>query len=87
MSGGHDVELSGLPPYSRFFPAALAFAQRAFANAEIFALAALLILRLAFLTGSVEGFVPFTFAHLARAAAAILALPAALIFRLFFGPV
>ena len=63
----------------------MAFAQRAFANADILALAAALIFRLAFLTGFADGFVPFTFAHLALAAAAIFALPAALIFRLFFG--
>ena len=55
------------------------------AAAEIFALAAALILRLAFLTGFVEDAFPLTFAHRAFCAAAILALPAALIFRLLFG--
>jgi len=58
----------------------LAFFQRALAAAEIFALAAALILRLAFLTGFATDFRPFTFAHRALAAAAIFRLPAALIF-------
>ena len=71
--------------YSVFFPAALAFFQRALAAAAIFALAAALILRLAFLTGFSAVFCPLTFAHRAREAAAILALPAALILRFFFG--
>jgi hypothetical protein len=55
------------------------------AAAAIFALAAALILRLAFLTGFAAIFCPLTFAHLALAAAAIFALPAALILRFFFG--
>jgi hypothetical protein len=63
----------------------LAVFQRALAAAEIFALAAALILRLAFFTGFATDFRPLTFAHRARAAAAILALPAALILRFFFG--
>lgn len=74
-----------LPPYSVFLPDALALTHRAFAAAEILALPAALILRLAFLTDFVADFRPLTFAHLARCAAAIFALPAALIFRLFFG--
>ena len=82
---GDNCSINVPPPYSRFFPAALTFAQRAFANAEIFALAALLILRLTFLTGFADDFFPFTFAHRAFCAAAMLARPAALIFRLFFG--
>jgi len=67
--------------YNVFLPAALAFFQRALAAAAIFALAAALILRLAFLTGFAADFRPLTFAHRALAAAAILCLPAALIFR------
>jgi hypothetical protein len=63
----------------------LALAQRFFAEADILALAAALIVRLAFLTGFADGFVPLIFAHRAFCAAAILALPAALIFRLRFG--
>jgi hypothetical protein len=73
------------PTYNVFLPAALAFAHRAFAASEIFRLAAALIMRLAFLAGFTDNFVPSTFAHLALAAAEILALPAALILRLFFG--
>lgn len=79
------LDVSRFSHYSLDLPAALALAQRFFAAAEIFALAAALILRLAFLTVFATGFVPFTFAHLAFCAAAILALPAALIFRLRFG--
>ena len=79
---GHQ---SRIPPYSLLFPAALAFAQRFFAAAEIFALAAALILRLAFLTGFTADFRPLTFAHLARCPAAIFRLPAALIFRRLTG--
>jgi hypothetical protein len=59
----------------------LAFFQRALAAAAIFALAAALILRLAFLTGFAADFRPLTFAHRALAAAAIFRLPVALIFR------
>jgi hypothetical protein len=74
-------------PFSYNFdlPAALALAHRFFAAADILALAAALILRLAFLTGFAEEDFPLTFAHRAFCAAMILALPAALIFRLFFG--
>jgi hypothetical protein len=71
--------------YSDFRPWALAFAQRAFAAAAIFALAAALILRLGFwadLPGLVAAWI---LAHRARAAAAILALLAALIFQCFRG--
>ena len=68
-------------PYSLFLPSALAFAQRALAAAAIFARAAALILRRAFLTGSAADFRPLIFAHRALAAAAIFRLPAALIFR------
>ena len=72
-----------LSPYRLFLPAAFAFAQRALADAAIFALEAALIFRLAFFAaGFVDCFDPFTFAHLALAAALILALPAALILRL-----
>lgn len=63
----------------------MAVFQRALAAAAILALAAALILRLAFLIGFASVFCPLTFAHRARAAAAILALPAALILRFFFG--
>ena len=63
----------------------MAVFQRALAAAEILALAAALILRLAFLTGFAADSRPLTLAHRARAAAAILALPAALILRFFFG--
>jgi hypothetical protein len=45
--------------YSDFFPAALALAQRAFAAAEILALAAALI----FLFFAFVGFTALTFAH------------------------
>src|ERR1017187_6311088 len=69
--------------YSDFFPAALALAQRAFAAAEILALAAALIF-LFFAGALATGFAPLTFAHRAFCAAAILARPAALILR-FFG--
>lgn len=78
---------SRLPNYSFDLPAALAFAQRFFAIAESFALAAALILRLAFLTGFAADFRPFTFAHRARCAAAIFRLPAVLIFRRIGGEV
>jgi hypothetical protein len=47
--------------YSDFFPAALALAQRAFAAAEILALAAALIFL--FLTALAAGLAPLTFAH------------------------
>src|SRR5208282_3931322 len=73
--------------YNVFLPAALAFFQRALAAAEIFAFAAALILRLAFLTGFAADFRPFALAHLARCAAAIFRLPAALIFRRLTGVV
>lgn len=73
--------------YSFDLPAALAFAQRFLAAAEIFALAAALISRLAFLTGFAADFRPFIFAHLARCAAAIFRLPAVLIFRRLGGEV
>ena len=63
----------------------MAVFQRALAAAEILALAAALILRLAFFTGFATDFRPLTFAHRALAAAAILALPTALILRFFFG--
>jgi len=63
----------------------LAFFHRALADAAIFALAAALILRRAFLTGFVADFRPLTFAHRALAAAAIFRLAAALIFRRFLG--
>jgi len=66
------------------FPAFL-LAQIIFILAESLALAAALILPLAFRAGFTDGFDPFTFAHLALAAALILALPAALIFRFFLG--
>ena len=49
--------------YNVFFPAALAFFQRALAAAAIFARPAALILRLAFFTGFVADFRPLTFAH------------------------
>jgi hypothetical protein len=71
--------------YNLFLPAAFTFFHLAFAKAEILALAAALILRLAFLTGFVTDFRPLTFAHLAFCAAAILALPAALIFPRLLG--
>ena len=48
--------------YSVFFPAALALAQRAFAAAEILALAAALIFLL-FVGALTTGFAPLTFAH------------------------
>ena len=67
--------------YSVLRPAAFAFFQRALAAAAIFALAAALILRRAFLPGLAAGFRPLTFAHRAFWAAAILALAAALILR------
>jgi hypothetical protein len=73
------------PAYNRFLPAALAFAHRALAAAEILALAAALSLLLALGASLTATFVPFTFAHLALAAAEILALAAALIVRFFFG--
>ena len=47
--------------YSDFFPAALALAQRAFAAAEILALAAALIFL--FLTALAAGLASLTFAH------------------------
>jgi hypothetical protein len=56
--------------------AALAFAQRFFAAAEILALAAALILRLTFLTGFTDSLFPFTFDHLAFCAVAIFPLAA-----------
>lgn len=64
-------------------PAALAFAQRAFAAAAILARPAADILRLpfAFATGAPSLFAAWTFAQRARAAAAIRARPAALIPR------
>src|SRR5207244_5395849 len=68
------------PPQSAFFPAALAFLQRAFAIADSLALAAALI----FLLGCVAGLadvVPLVLAHLALAPAAILERAAALILR------
>ena len=76
--------------YSLVLPARLALAQRAFASNEILALAALLMVRLAFLTGftgnvSTGSCVPFSFAHRARCAAAIFAFTAALLFRFIFG--
>jgi hypothetical protein len=83
---GDNCSINVPPPYSFVLPAALAFAQRFLAAAEIFALAAALILRLTFLTGFADNFLPFIFAHRAFCAAAILALPAALILRFFFGP-
>ena len=85
-STSFTVNLNSKFAYSLFLPAALALAQRAFADADIFALAALLILRLAVLTAFNDGFLPFTFAQRDLAAAAIFALTAALIFRLFLGP-
>jgi hypothetical protein len=63
-----------------FFPAAFAFAQRAFAVAAIFARPAALIFRRFF--GATVAFAPFTFAHLARCAAAMAALAALDIFLL-----
>src|SRR5580658_10459946 len=80
--------------YSFFFPVAFALAQRAFANAESFALAAALIFLRAFFTGLAasltvltagltDDFVPFIFAHRALAAALILAFAAALIVNFF----
>jgi hypothetical protein len=71
--------------YSFDLPAALTFAHRALAASEIFAFAAALIFRLAFLAGFAEDDFPLTFAHRAFCAAMILARPAALIFRFFFG--
>lgn len=69
--------------YSDFLPAALSLAQRAFAAAEILALAAALIVR--FLAGALmAGFAALIFAQRAFCAFAILALPAALILP-FFG--
>jgi hypothetical protein len=72
-------------PRSYFFLADFLLAHTAFILAESLALAAVLILPLAFFTGFTDTLFPLTFAHLARAAAAILALLAALIFRCFFG--
>lgn len=63
--------------FSDVLPRALALAQRAFAAAAIFARAAALILRTAFL--GVFADCPFCLAHLALCAAAILARAAALI--------
>ena len=51
--------------YSEFFPAALAFFQRALAAAAIFARPDALILRRAFFTGFAADFRPLTLAHLA----------------------
>ena len=81
LSHSHGRLAQQAASYSVFFPAALAFFQRALAAAAIFALAAALILRLAFLTGLAADFRPLTFAHRAFCAAAIFRLPAALIFR------
>jgi len=69
--------------YSDFFPAALTLAQRAFAAADIFALAAALIFLffMGALTDFETGFV-FTLAQRAVCAAEILARPAALILPL-----
>jgi hypothetical protein len=60
-------------------------AQIIFILAESLALAAALILPLAFRAGFTDGFPALTLAHLALAAAEIFALPAALIFRFFLG--
>jgi hypothetical protein len=81
LGDGHRQPIQQVVPYSVFFPAALAFFHRALAAAAIFALAATLILRRAFLTGFVADFRLLTFAHRAFCAAAIFRLPAALIFR------
>jgi hypothetical protein len=64
----------------RYFLAALILAHLALAAAEIFALAALLIVLLAFLIGTAAGLAPLILAHLAFWAARIFAIPAALIF-------
>ena len=70
--------------YKDVFPAPLTLAQRAFAAAEIFALAAALMVR--FLGGVLAaGFAVLTFAHRAFCPAAILARPAALILPFFLG--
>ncbi|HUA37634.1 MAG TPA: hypothetical protein VMA35_04450 [Candidatus Sulfopaludibacter sp.] len=71
--------------YSLFFPAAFALAHLNFAALAIFALAAALILRLAFLTGFEADFRPLAFAQRALCAAAILFLPTALIFLRLLG--
>jgi hypothetical protein len=71
--------------YSLFFPAAFAFFHLAFAAAEIFALAAALILRLPLFTGFAADFRPLTFAQRAFCASAILFLPEALILFRFLG--
>jgi len=63
-----------------YFLAALILAHLALAAAEIFALAAALIVLLVFLTGATAGLVPLIFAHLAFCAARIFSIPAALIF-------
>jgi len=76
-----DESGQNLYNYRVFLPAALAFFQRALAAAAIFALAAALILRLAFLIGFAAGFRPLTFAHRALAAAAIFRLAVALSLR------
>ena len=65
--------------------AAFLLAQIIFNLAESLALAAALILPLAFLAGFTDGFDPFRFAHLALAAALILALAALLILNFFLG--
>ena len=74
--------------YNDFLPAALAFAQRALAAAEILALAAALIppfLLGAGLAGFAAGFAHLSFAQRSLAAALILALAAALIVNFFLG--
>jgi hypothetical protein len=83
------VSFGGNPHAARIagyldFPAFL-LAQIIFNLAESLALAAALILPLAFRAGFTDDFPALTFAHLALAAALILALPAALIFRFFLG--
>ncbi len=67
--------------YSVFFPALLALAHRALANAANLALPAAVNLLLDRGAGSVNVFSPLSFAHLALAAAAMAARPAALILR------
>jgi len=64
---------------------AFLLAQAIFILADSLALAAALILPLAFLAGFTDACGPFSFAHLALAAALILALAALLIFHFFFG--
>jgi hypothetical protein len=54
-----------IPNYSLLFPAAFALAHLALAAAEIAALPAALIFRLAFLAGLADGAVPLILAHLA----------------------